>query len=78
MNGNKQQSSSGGVGAGWSLHGEVANLAGEEIGKAFLAQVPHVSLRETKHTTFDRKEVHEEHDEDATIVATAWAKVKFK
>jgi len=52
-------------------------LAGEEIGEAFLAQVPHVNLRETKHTTFDRKQVPEDHDEDATIMATTWAEVKF-
>jgi len=26
----------------------------------------------------DRKHVHEDQDEDATILATAWAKVKFK
>jgi len=37
----------------WSIHGEVVNLAGEEIGEAFFMQVPHANLGETKQTTLD-------------------------
>jgi len=54
----------------WSLRWEVAYLSGEEISKAFLTQLPHVTLGETENATLDIKHFHEEYHKDTTIVPT--------
>ena len=53
-------------------------MVGEEICEAFLTQVPHVTLGETKLATLDGKQAHEDHDRDSTVVAIAWANLTLK
>jgi len=59
-----------------STNGKVPKVAREKIYEAFFVmQHVHVTLEETWLTTLEKKQVHADHHENATIVATTWHNV---